>query len=114
MTKLRRASALKERIATVVRNRNGRTDTIEVLPTEKKTLEFSYVDRGTYAFMDPESFETIELPETLIGDSKNYLTANGKLLDENKFKALDGNIQFNNSSKSTVNVDHIYLLRLWM
>jgi elongation factor P len=55
------------------------TDTIEVLPTEKKTLEFSYADRGTYAFMDPETYETIELSEQLVGDAKNYLTANGKV-----------------------------------
>lgn len=55
------------------------SDSIEVMPTEKKTLEFSYVDRGVYAFMDPETFETIELNETLVGDAKNYLTANGKV-----------------------------------
>jgi elongation factor P len=55
------------------------TDTIEVLPTEHKTLEFSYVDRDSYAFMDPESYESVELPATLIGDSKNYLVPNGKV-----------------------------------
>ena len=53
------------------------SDTLEVLPTEKKTLEFSYVDRDMYAFMDPETYETIELPASLIGDAKNYLTPNG-------------------------------------
>jgi elongation factor P len=55
------------------------TDTVELLPTEHKTLEFSYADRDTFAFMDPESYETIELPATLIGEAKNYLTANGKV-----------------------------------
>lgn len=55
------------------------TDTIEVLQTEKKTLEFSYQDRDTYAFMDPETYETIELGEQLVGDAKNYLVANGKV-----------------------------------
>jgi elongation factor P len=55
------------------------TDTVEVLPTDKRTLEFSYADRDTFAFIDPESFETIELGATLIGDAKNYLTANGKV-----------------------------------
>ncbi len=54
-------------------------DTIEVMPTEKKTLEFSYFDRDVYAFMDPDTFETIELYENLVGDAKNYLTANGKV-----------------------------------
>lgn len=55
------------------------TDTVEVLPTEHKTLEFSYADRDTYAFMDPETYESVELPASLIGDAKNYLTANGKV-----------------------------------
>ena len=55
------------------------TDTVEVLPTEHKTLEFSYADRDSFAFMDPETYETVELPATLIGDAKNYLVANGKV-----------------------------------
>jgi elongation factor P len=55
------------------------TDTVEVLPTEHKTLEFSYADRDTFAFMDPESYETVELPSTLIGEAKNYLVPNGKV-----------------------------------
>lgn len=71
MRNLRYGKALDQRFAS--------TDTIEVLPTEHKTLEFSYADRDTYAFMDPETYETIELPESLIGDNKNYLTANGKV-----------------------------------
>jgi elongation factor P len=50
------------------------TDTVE-----RKTLEFSYADRDAFAFMDPETYETVELPATLIGDSKFYLTANGKV-----------------------------------
>src|SRR5579883_1311011 len=55
------------------------TDTVEVLSTDKRTLEFSYADRETFAFMDPESYETIELTANLVGDAKNYLTANGKV-----------------------------------
>jgi elongation factor P len=55
------------------------TDSVEVLQTEKKTLEFSYADRDTFAFMDPNTFEQVELSATLIGDAKNYLTANGKV-----------------------------------
>ena len=55
------------------------TDTVEVLPTDKRTLEFSYADRDTFAFMDPESFETVELGANLVGEAKNYLTANDKV-----------------------------------
>jgi elongation factor P len=54
------------------------SDTIEVMQTEKKTLEFSYKDRDAYAFMDPETYETVELSEQLVGDAKNYLVPNGK------------------------------------
>ncbi|WP_221030989.1 elongation factor P [Actomonas aquatica] len=55
------------------------SDKMEVLMTDRKTLEFSYEDRGTFAFMDPETYETIELTEELIGDAKNYLTPNGQV-----------------------------------
>ena len=53
-------------------------DPVEVHQTDRRTLEFSYANRDTYAFMDPESFETVELTEAMIGDAKNYLVANVK------------------------------------
>jgi elongation factor P len=55
------------------------TDTVEVLATDKRTLEFSYADRENFAFIDPDSYETVELSATLVGDAKNYLTTNGKV-----------------------------------
>ena len=70
MRNLRYGKALDQRF--------GSTDTIEVLPTEKKTLEFSYADREAFAFIDPDTFDQIELSATLLGDSKNYLTPGGK------------------------------------
>lgn len=71
MRNLRYGKALDQRFAS--------TDTIEVLPTERKTLEFSYADRDTYAFMDPDTFEQTELSEQTLGDVKNYLTTGGKV-----------------------------------
>ncbi len=71
MRNLRYGKALDQRFAS--------TDTIEVFSTEKRTLEFSYADRGTYAFIDPETFDQIELSESTLGDVKNYLTAGGKV-----------------------------------
>jgi elongation factor P len=71
MRNLRYGKALDQRFAS--------TDTIEVMPTDKRTLEFSYADRDTYAFIDPESFDQIELSETTLGDVKNYLTPGGKV-----------------------------------
>jgi len=71
MRNLRYGKALDQRFAS--------TESIEVLPAERRTLEFSYADRDVYAFIDPESFEQIELTETTLGDVKNYLTAGGKV-----------------------------------
>jgi elongation factor P len=71
MRNLRYGKALDQRFAS--------TDTIEVLPTDKKTLEFSYADREAFAFMDPNTFEQIELSATQLGDVKNYLAPGGKV-----------------------------------
>ncbi|HRE83918.1 MAG TPA: elongation factor P, partial [Opitutaceae bacterium] len=71
MRNLRYGKALDQRFAS--------TEAIEVLPTDRRTLEFSYADRETYAFIDPESFDQIELSESTLGDVKNYLTAGGKV-----------------------------------
>jgi elongation factor P len=71
MRNLRYGKALDQRFAS--------TENIEVLPTERKTLEFSYADRGTFAFIDPETFEQIELSAETLGDVKNYLSAGGKV-----------------------------------
>ena len=53
------------------------SDSMDVLMTERKSLEFSYQDRDIFAFMDPETYDTIELSAELVGDAKNYLTPNG-------------------------------------
>ena len=71
MRNLRYGKALDQRFAS--------TDTIEVLPTEKKSLEYSYADREAFAFIDPETFEQTELSAETLGDVKNYLTPGGKV-----------------------------------
>ena len=71
MRNLRYGKALDQRFAS--------TETIDVLPTERKTLEFSYADRDAFAFIDPETFEQIELSAQTLGDVTHYLTAGGKV-----------------------------------
>ncbi len=66
------------RFGKTLEQRFNSSDTVEVLPTDRRTLEFSYADRDSFTFMDPETFESFELTATMIGDSKNYLVANGK------------------------------------
>jgi elongation factor P len=50
-----------------------------VLPTDRRTLEFSYADRDSFAFIDPSTFDQIEITAETLGDVKNYLTAGGKV-----------------------------------
>ena len=71
MRNLRYGKALDQRFAS--------TETIEVLPTERKTLEYSYADRDAFAFIDPDTFEQIELSAQTLGDVTNYLTPGGKV-----------------------------------
>ncbi len=52
------------------------TEKVEIVETNRQTLEFSYKDHQGYHFMDPESYETIELNEELIADGKDYLVEN--------------------------------------
>ncbi len=52
------------------------TDKIELVEVHRQNLEFSYKDQGGYHFMDPESYETVELSESLLEDAKDYLVEN--------------------------------------
>ncbi len=55
----------------------GSTDTVEVLMTENQKLEFSYEDGSHYVFMDPATFESIEVSEAIVTDEvKKYLVPN--------------------------------------
>lgn len=58
--------------------RFGSTEKVEVLMTERKNMEFSYEDRGTYAFMDPETFETLELNQDMVEDAIDFLVPNSE------------------------------------
>jgi elongation factor P len=71
MRNLRYGKSLDQRFAS--------TDTIEVMATDKRTLEYSYADRENFAFIDPETFDQVELSAALIGDAKFYLTPGGKV-----------------------------------
>jgi len=52
------------------------TEKVELVETSRQTLEFSYKDHQGYHFMDPESYETIDLNEDLLSDAKDYLVEN--------------------------------------
>ena len=59
--------------------RFGSTDKVEQVDVSRQTLEFSYKDPQGFYFMDPETYETISLDESLLGDAKDYLVENLKV-----------------------------------
>jgi len=73
--------------ATIRNLRNGKsnavrfssTEAVEVLTTDTRKMEFSYEDRGSFYFMDNETFDTIELPTQLVEEAKNYLIPNSEV-----------------------------------
>ena len=50
------------------------TDSVEVLTTDTRKMELSYIDQEGWHFMDPETFEDVVLLENLVEDAKNFLS----------------------------------------
>lgn len=59
--------------------RFGSTDKVELVDVNRRSLEFSYKDNTGYHFMDPDTYDTISLQESLIGEVKDYLVENLKV-----------------------------------
>jgi len=55
------------------------TEKVELVDVERREVEFSYKDRDGYYFMDPTTYDTIQLDEKLLEDSKDYLVENMKV-----------------------------------
>jgi elongation factor P len=68
------------------------TEPIELVPINRRPMDFSYKDQSGYHFMDPESYETTTLSEEFVGDTKNYLVENLRvemLFTDNKPAEID-------------------------
>lgn len=52
------------------------SDKVDVVNTDRQKLEFSYTDGSGFFFMDPTTYETVELPADLMEDAVPYLTEN--------------------------------------
>lgn len=50
------------------------TETVEILMTDSRKVEYSYEDQEGLHFMDPETFEDIVLQEKLIEEAKPFLS----------------------------------------
>lgn len=51
-------------------------DKVDVVPTDRQKLEYSYTDGTAFFFMNPVSYDTIELSSELLEGSTDYLTEN--------------------------------------
>ena len=67
------------------------SETVEKASLEETTYNFLYSDENNYFFMNPKSFEQIEISKNLVGDK-------GKLLSEN----LEVTVSFYNDSPISV------------
>jgi len=52
------------------------TDSVEILHTDNRKLEYSYKDSEGYHFIDPETYEDTLLNEALIADAIDFLVEN--------------------------------------
>jgi len=50
----------------------------EVLENRSRILDFSYENQGTYVFMDPDTFDQIEIPKEILADAVDFLVPNQK------------------------------------
>ncbi len=51
-------------------------DKVDLVNTDRQKLEFSYSDPSGFHFMDPNTYETISIPEDLLQEAKDLLTEN--------------------------------------
>jgi len=52
------------------------SDKVDIVPTDRQKLEYSYNDGSSYSFMNPQTYDTVELSGDLVSDSVEYLTEN--------------------------------------
>ena len=52
------------------------SETVEKASLEEKTFNFLYSDEANYFFMDPKTFEQIEIKKEIVGDKGKLLTEN--------------------------------------
>ena len=69
------------------------SETVEKAAVEEEKFNFLYTDENSYFFMNPKSFDQIEIKRDVIGEK-------GKLLTEN----LEVNISFNNEIPISVDL----------
>lgn len=58
-------------------HRFSSTEKVEVVPMMNTKMEYSYRDGEDWVFSDPNTYETVNITDEIVGDAKNYLVENG-------------------------------------
>jgi elongation factor P len=61
---------------TQVRERFRNEDMFEPVHVDRRNMEYLYSDGSSHVFMDPESYEQVNIPHELVGDQSVYLQPN--------------------------------------
>lgn len=64
------------RQGSVLSKRMGPSDTVDVIFTQRREMEYLYQDGPMHVFMDTETYEQTEMSEDLVGDALPYLKDN--------------------------------------
>ncbi|KAF0095021.1 MAG: elongation factor P [Puniceicoccaceae bacterium 5H] len=54
-------------------------DSVDILTTDTKKMEFSYIDPMGYHFLDPETFEDVVMQESDVENAKDFLVEGGMI-----------------------------------
>ncbi len=87
--------------STKLNERFRSSETVEKASLEETSFTFLYEDENNYFFMDPKSFEQIEVNKNLVGDK-------GKLLTEN----LEVSVSFYNEKPISVDLPNQVTCRI--
>ena len=50
------------------------TDSVDIMMTDTKRLEFSYLDADGYHFLDPDTFEDTLIPPEMVEEARKFLS----------------------------------------
>lgn len=63
-----------------IEKRFGSTDDLNVATLDRRDMEFLFEAGGTFTFMDMDTFDQVELEGDFLGDTKDYMVPNLKLM----------------------------------
>jgi len=87
------------------------SDKVEEADIERKPYQFLFSDGTTYAFMDQDTYEQVELTADMVGDVAKFLLDGQEVLN-NSLEGQTGTIDFTPPEELTYD-EHMYELTVW-